>query len=151
MQPETFVLILRSGLAFTLLLFLYIILHALRKDFSAPPVTGQAPVNFLIAIAGLPRSHKFPLALSNIIGRAPTSTIQIEDETISTIHARISFIHNQWMLEDLGSRNGTYLNDTLIEEITIVVIGDRIRLGKVVFLITSSGTDNTEPAIPFPE
>ena len=44
------------------------------------------------------------------IGRNPACECPLDDETISARHARLSFHHNQWWLEDLNSKNGTLVN-----------------------------------------
>ena len=45
-----------------------------------------------------------------ILGRNPECDISINDETASAQHARLSYHHNQWWVEDLSSTNGTKLN-----------------------------------------
>ncbi|MDZ7369006.1 MAG: FHA domain-containing protein [candidate division KSB1 bacterium] len=50
-----------------------------------------------------------------IIGRSEGCDIQINDSYVSTRHARIAWEHDRWVLEDLQSRNGTYLNGTRIQ------------------------------------
>ena len=45
------------------------------------------------------------------IGRDPASDYPISDETVSAYHARLSYHHQQWWVEDLNSTNGTMLND----------------------------------------
>jgi pSer/pThr/pTyr-binding forkhead associated (FHA) protein len=64
------------------------------------------------------------------IGRDPDCECALPDSTISARHARLSYHHNQWWLEDLGSRNGTNLNGEKLKTATIVVNGDTIRCGQ---------------------
>lgn len=66
------------------------------------------------------------------IGRAPSCAIRPEDTYISQEHARISNRNGSWVLEDLGSTNGTYLNQRRITVPTEISAGDRIRVGKTV-------------------
>ena len=66
-----------------------------------------------------------------LIGRDPSCDCQLDDKTVSTQHARLSYHHNQWWLEDLGSRNGTFLNGEAIDGQMIVTSGDVMRCGQV--------------------
>ncbi len=67
------------------------------------------------------------------LGRAPNCDCMIDNGTVSTEHARLSYHHSQWWLEDLSSRNGTFLNQTRIEVPTVIIDGDEIRCGEVEF------------------
>jgi pSer/pThr/pTyr-binding forkhead associated (FHA) protein len=69
------------------------------------------------------------------IGRDSTCDFQIEEETVSTKHARLTFHHNQWWLEDLQSTNGTYLNRERIFTPTVIVAGDEIMCGQKTLLL----------------
>ncbi len=66
-----------------------------------------------------------------IIGRDPASECHLEDETISARHARLSYHHNQWWLEDLNSTNGTFLNLERLDVPAVIVPGDELRCGQV--------------------
>lgn len=64
------------------------------------------------------------------IGRAASCAIRPEDTYISQMHARISERNGAWVVEDLGSTNGTYLNQRKVTIPTEINPGDRIRVGK---------------------
>ena len=66
-----------------------------------------------------------------IIGRDPASDFEIKDSTISLHHCKLAFHHKQWWAEDLGSTNGSYLNNTPIQSPMVVTNGDELRLGQV--------------------
>ena len=66
---------------------------------------------------------------SDDISRAADNTIVLSDERVSAHHARITFTGGQWLLDDVGSRNGTFVNDHPIEGPLIVALEDRIQLG----------------------
>lgn len=70
-----------------------------------------------------------------LIGRDPQCDVVLDDATASARHARLSFHHNQWWLEDLASTNGTRLNQERIETPAIVVDGDTIECGQTVLLV----------------
>jgi DNA-binding winged helix-turn-helix (wHTH) protein len=66
---------------------------------------------------------------ANVIGRAPDATISIDARGVSRHHARVVISHGDATLEDLGSKNGTHLNGTLITSVVRLSDGDEIRLG----------------------
>jgi pSer/pThr/pTyr-binding forkhead associated (FHA) protein len=66
------------------------------------------------------------------IGRAADSTVVLSDDYVSTKHARLVPAEGQWLLEDLGSTNGTYLDRRRVTAPTPVPIGTPIRVGKTV-------------------
>lgn len=66
-----------------------------------------------------------------VIGRDPACECKLTSETVSARHARFSFHHNQWWLEDLKSTNGTILNEEPILTSIVVVPGDIIHCGDV--------------------
>jgi pSer/pThr/pTyr-binding forkhead associated (FHA) protein len=91
----------------------------------------------LLAIEGEDVQGVYDLEEMNLIGRAADNTIQLDESTVSAYHARLSFNQGQWWLEDLGSRNGTYLNDIVVEEPLVVTYGDEIQFGKARYQLNS--------------
>lgn len=69
------------------------------------------------------------------LGRDPHCEIYLENETVSAHHARLSYHHGQWWLEDLQSTNGTTLNGEKVDTATIVIGNDKIRCGEVALTI----------------
>ena len=66
------------------------------------------------------------------IGRESSCQIRPEDTYISQQHARIFERNGSWVVEDLGSTNGTYLNQQKVTVPSQISPGDRIRIGKTV-------------------
>lgn len=66
------------------------------------------------------------------IGRAPSNSIVIGDGSVSTNHARILKTSEGFVIEDLKSRNGSFVNGERVTEKRLLVDGDLIRLGKVI-------------------
>jgi pSer/pThr/pTyr-binding forkhead associated (FHA) protein len=64
------------------------------------------------------------------IGRAEACQIKLDDTYVSTFHARIFNRDGSWFVEDLGSTNGTYLNQRRVTSPVEVRAGDRVKLGK---------------------
>jgi DNA-binding winged helix-turn-helix (wHTH) protein len=81
----------------------------------------------------------------NIIGREGEGIVVVKSTTISRRHARIVIDTSNCQLEDLGSKNGTYLNDRRVNEPTPIADGDRIRFGSVLLTFKKSlGSTSTE-------
>ncbi len=70
------------------------------------------------------------------IGRDPICECLLEDETVSSKHARISYRQNQWWVEDLDSSNGTFLNSQPVTLPTVLADNDQLRCGQVDFKIS---------------
>lgn len=141
MSPEVLLLLLRMGVAGALYAFLLLVVSSLRQDVkSAQSRSKHAPSAHLTMAEG---EGRIPLAISNIVGRAWQSSVRIDDETISSTHARISYQEGRWWLEDLGSRNGTMLNDIEVRESVVIAAGDTLRFGRVAarFGINPSGEE----------
>jgi pSer/pThr/pTyr-binding forkhead associated (FHA) protein len=66
------------------------------------------------------------------IGRADDATLVLTDDYASTRHARLFPQDGQWIVEDLGSTNGTYLDRQKVTQPTPVPVGVPIRIGKTV-------------------
>ncbi|WP_344672312.1 FHA domain-containing protein FhaB/FipA, partial [Catenulispora yoronensis] len=67
------------------------------------------------------------------MGRAHDSTIVLDDDYASSRHARLyPDASGQWIVEDLGSTNGTFLGQTKLNAPTVAAIGVPIRIGKTV-------------------
>ncbi len=66
------------------------------------------------------------------LGRADDSTLVLTDDYASTRHARLVPDEDAWLVEDLGSTNGTYLSGQKVTRPTRVPLGQQIRIGKTV-------------------
>lgn len=132
MSPADVLLVVRVLLALVLYLFLGLIVVTQWRDLRAArwdrEVTPRAHLLVLDAAAG---GGFYPLAQSNEIGRAADNGVRLDDETVSAYHARLTHQGGQWWLEDLASRNGTAVNDLLLEEPIVVAYGDEIRCGRM--------------------
>lgn len=137
MNPEIVLLGVRLLLALALYAFLGALLLFLRRDLRRDGRGDESlPVAHLVVEEGEETGKGFRLSLTNLIGRAADNTIRLKDATVSSYHVRLSYQGGQWWLEDLGSRNGTGLNDLAVEEPMVVMFGDRIRLGRVALKLT---------------
>ena len=93
----------------------------------------------LVVIYGLELGRKYNLESANIIiGRSSKCDIQIDQESVSRNHAKIINTGKSIILRDLGSTNGTYVNDQLIDEY-VLRDGDLIKIGRTIFKFLSGG------------
>lgn len=102
-----------------------------------PPVAPPAPVLRRLIIYYPHTQQDVNLSPSTApitLGRAPDNTIVIADNTVSSRHARLFLQGNQWYVQDLGSTNGTFVNEQRVSQHPVRV-GDRIRLGAIVIQI----------------
>ncbi len=76
--------------------------------------------------------QRFTLRPVTAIGRSTENHLVIDDPFASANHAIVVWRENHWWIEDLGSHNGTYLNDERVTEPRTLNSGDRIRVGETV-------------------
>lgn len=67
-----------------------------------------------------------------LIGRGTDAAIRLDDDYVSTRHARIAASGDQWFVEDLGSTNGTYIGTVRITQPTTITLGTQVRIGKTI-------------------
>jgi pSer/pThr/pTyr-binding forkhead associated (FHA) protein len=65
-----------------------------------------------------------------LIGRGADAAIRLDDDYVSTRHARIAQSGDQWFVEDLGSTNGTYIGSHRLTQPTTLQLGSKVRIGK---------------------
>ncbi len=141
MAGEILLLILRILLALLLYAFLAALLFLLWRDLRRSAGRETVPreeMRLVIVTAGERGPDPgtiFPLQEVNSLGRAPSSTICLPDPFVSAHHALITWREGHWWLEDLGSKNGTTLNDEPVNRPTVVDVGDLIGIGQVVLRI----------------
>lgn len=142
-------------LAFLALLWFFVIaaVGVIRTDLFGPrtaPASNRKPVKQARPLMPKPKQKKGeprqlvvtggPLQGTVInltempitIGRANDATLVLSDDYASSRHARLFPQDGQWILEDLGSTNGTYLERSKVTRPTPVPLGVPIRIGKTV-------------------
>jgi Inner membrane component of T3SS, cytoplasmic domain len=98
-----------------------------------PQRAGRGSPRFLVVTAGALKGTSLDLAQQQItLGRANDATLMLNDDYASSRHARIFPQDGQWIVEDLGSTNGTYLDRQKVTRPTPVPLGVPIRIGKTV-------------------
>ena len=151
-MTELVLTLLRWGILIALWLFVMFTLGALRRDLEAPPEAAIMPpqpapqprprrppraarrrANNLVVTRGNLAGTVIPLGTAPItIGRAPDSTLVVDDEYASARHARLFLHEGQWVAEDLGSTNGTWIGKTRLTSPTVLQMGQSLRVGQTV-------------------
>jgi pSer/pThr/pTyr-binding forkhead associated (FHA) protein len=149
---ELAILLVRLGVLALIWLFVFAALRVIRLDVYGPRVpratraaTAPAPrqaapakpkgkmPRHLVITAGSLAGQTIELDNAAVtIGRAPESTLVLTDDYASSHHARLVPRDGQWLVEDLGSTNGTYLDKTKVTQPTPVPVGAKVRIGKTV-------------------
>jgi pSer/pThr/pTyr-binding forkhead associated (FHA) protein len=86
-------------------------------------VTGGDKVGTEIALSGRQVS----------IGRAGDSDLIVDDEYASTHHAKLVFINGEWLIQDLDSTNGTFLDGQKVSTPQTVAMNAQVRIGQTTF------------------
>lgn len=156
-MSELLLSVLRIGFLIALWWFVLTVVSVLRRDLQAPrdakPLTPARAVQRpspratlrarktstqLVIVEGALRGTVVPLGSSPIvIGRASDATIVLDDDFVSTHHARLTPNGNHWIVEDLGSTNGTYIDKTRVSTPTVFKPGTQLRIGKTSMELSS--------------
>jgi pSer/pThr/pTyr-binding forkhead associated (FHA) protein len=74
-----------------------------------------------------------PLGAADVtLGRAPDSTIVLDDDYASNQHAKLSLVNGTWVVSDLGSTNGTWIDRQRIVSPTQLQVGHQLKVGRTV-------------------
>jgi len=133
------VLILRLALAIALYVFLGRILLTLWQDIKQQGeflASQKKPGIQIHAIMENGKDVQYRFIQAEVtIGRDPNCDLPIIDEAVSAHHARISYHHSQWWLEDLNSTNGTFIGKDQVTVPTVLITSDQFKCGGTTFTI----------------
>jgi len=125
------VMLLRWGLAAILYTFLglafYVMWRGLQQS-AQRDMPQHIPARLVAKLTGDAESS-ISLTPVSTVGRAINNRLQLEDEFTSAHHVMLMWRDNAWWIEDMNSHNGTYLNQELITQPTLLTFGDQIRIG----------------------
>lgn len=149
-MTATVVLVLRIGLAVILYIFLWRVVQTLWQEIKQQGTllaSHKKPGIHVKTTMDDGQEFQFHFRQTEIaIGRGAHCDIPVKDETLSASHARISFHHGQWWLEDLGSTNGTFLNKDKIMVPTVIITGDQFKCGNTTFILRIDEIDGKFPS-----
>ena len=98
-----------------------------------PQKSRRGQLHTLVVTGGALKGTTIDLSEQQItLGRANDATLVLNDDYASSRHARIFPQDGQWIVEDLGSTNGTYLDRQKVTRPTPVPAGVPVRIGKTV-------------------
>jgi hypothetical protein len=140
------VLILRILIAACLFAFagyaFYLLWKTLRQAVGGS--SGAAPLLILRPVDKPERDALHIEAGEIEVGREKTCGLCLADKSISNRHALLSYHNKQWWVKDLGSTNGTYMNDMAVTTPTVLVTGDTLTFGKLDFTVGFRSTPPTQ-------
>lgn len=149
----TVVLALRFTLAITLYVFLgwalFMLLKELRQQGSRLSAQKKLGITFYFRIAEGRESIRHFSQPEVVIGRDTNCDLSVMDETLSAHHARVTFHHGQWWLEDLNSTNGIFLNQEKLITPAVVITGDEFKCGNTIFSIRIDADGILSPTTTF--
>ena len=137
-------LVLRILLAGMLYGFLGLALYTLWRDLKRQGQLLAARQPPPITLTAEMETRPFTRQYVNpeiILGRESSCDFTLNDQTISSRHARLAYHQNQWWLEDMASTNGTFLNGEVVTSPVVITHGDELRLGQVAVRIMIGQND----------
>ena len=151
---EFTLLIARVSVIALMYLLLLVLVFALRADARAgsggaisrpaaprrsanPDSPTPQPVHSLLVVGGTQPAtgREYPLFGPLEIGRSVSCNITIPNTFVSSHHARLFSQNERWMVEDLGSTNGTSLNGKLVKSAQPIHVGDKLLVGDTEFIV----------------
>ena len=104
-----------------------------RKRDSRPAKRPRGAPTQVLVTEGANQGESAPLDQAPIlIGRGTDAAIRLDDDYVSTRHARVAASGDEWFVEDLGSTNGTYVGPVRITQPTTIGLGVQVRVGKTI-------------------
>jgi pSer/pThr/pTyr-binding forkhead associated (FHA) protein len=104
-----------------------------KQPKQKPPRKRRGAPTKLVITEGSNAGESLPLSGETItLGRGSDSTIRLDDDYVSTRHARFVTNGEEWFIEDMGSTNGTYIGSTRVTRATAITPGTAVRLGKTI-------------------
>lgn len=145
--------LIRLGFLAILWIFVLVVAGALRRDLVASqdtPIADAAPrrhhrpasrrsrgqkrpATSLVVVHGSLAGTVLPLGAGPVtIGRAPDCALAIADDYASSHHAQLSLADGSWIVQDLGSTNGTWIDRSRITGPTVLDVGAPLRIGRTI-------------------
>lgn len=144
-MDSTMILSARFGLLALLWVFIFLVMWTQRKDVVSAggtmrrKVSASAPAprekaRTLAVVEGpLKGSHMEIASLEDLtVGRAGDNDFQLGDDFASSRHARLFRRGSEWFVEDLDSRNGTFVNGVRIDQPERVTVGTDMKMGRTI-------------------
>jgi hypothetical protein len=140
-STDWLLLFLRLVFVVVLYFFLYQIVRLTTRELAilaqqdAAPPTSRRVIGRLVVVdpaeTVLPVGTGFALTALTLVGRRPGSDVVLDDSFVSAEHAELEVADLGWLLRDLGSTNGTFVNGHEVIGTTAVGDGDVVQFGRV--------------------
>jgi hypothetical protein len=106
--------------------------NARRGSESGDASSQPGPVTVMVHADGTAKPRAMYLATNTVVGRGAECDLRLDDTFVSQEHARIFAKDGSWYVEDLGSTNGTFVNEQRLAAPAMLTTGDRVRVGTTV-------------------
>jgi hypothetical protein len=108
--------------------------HATTQRISpVAPARGRRIASRLVLVEGKGPATTDLVPPETVIGRDESALVSIPDSSVSHRHARVYHSDGEWYVEDLGSTNGTFVNDRPLTRAVVLRPGDMVHIGRSVF------------------
>lgn len=120
------------------------------EDEVTPSKTKGSKPPYIVVVDGPHIGTRFPLVEgAHIIGRAVGVSVRLDDQSVSRQHAELARQQTGWLVKDLGSKNGTFVNGQPVVDPVVVGHKDLIKVGIYLLrLITQETTVSDEMTLP---
>lgn len=161
-MSELALFLVRTGFLVIMWIFVFTLISVIRADLFGQRVVSKVAQANAPTVVSSPLVREAPMAMPTFdldadpthlviiegprsgstirldgreitIGRSADSNLLIDDEYASTNHAKLVKLENEWLLQDLGSTNGTYLGNSKVGTPVVLRVGTPVRIGKTVF------------------
>lgn len=94
------------------------------------PQRGRRNPSRLVLVEGVGPPSVALVTPETVMGREPQCHVTIPDSSVSSRHARVYQSDGEWYIEDLGSTNGTYVNERPLTHPVLLRTGDKVAVGR---------------------
>lgn len=123
----------------------------LRQLFSEPELPAPSRAAALVCLSGPDAGRTLPLAEASAeLGRGPQAHLRLRDLAVSRRHARLRWQEHSWLVEDLGSPNGVWLNGRRLEAPSPLAEGDVLQVGRTLLRFQPPVQEPIPPPEPPP-
>jgi diguanylate cyclase (GGDEF)-like protein len=115
-------------------------LHTATSVLPAARLEADPSSACLVIIYGTELGKRIPLTAGETeCGRSMATGIPLEDDAVSRKHARFAWTGSSFLVSDLGSTNGTYVNDVSVRHEQTLHDGDQVKIGHTIFKFICGG------------
>jgi pSer/pThr/pTyr-binding forkhead associated (FHA) protein len=107
--------------------------RAPKAKSDKPTKASRSGPRSFVVVEGPLSGTVIPLGTADItLGRAPDSTLVLDDDYASNKHSKVTLLNGTWVVSDLGSTNGTWVDRSRIAGPTPLAVGQQLKVGRTV-------------------